>query len=95
MLNLNERFYYRLNISHNEYCHNCRHFIEDKLESSFDNPFLQEIDTRYFQSFGEVSNDKKQIIKATQKGKNLINIAPNSLVAIDLAALWFEQQKND
>ncbi|TLD80371.1 DNA topoisomerase [Helicobacter trogontum] len=41
----------------------------------------------------EVSNDKKQIIKATQKGKNLINIAPNSLVAIDLTALWFEQQK--
>lgn len=36
---------------------------------------------------------KNRIIKATQKDKNLINIAPNSLVAIDLTALWFEQQK--
>lgn len=43
------------------YCHNCRHFIEDKLESSFDNPFLQEIDTRYFQSFGKTTLQKNSL----------------------------------
>ncbi|OCR84649.1 DNA topoisomerase 3 [Campylobacter fetus] len=40
-----------------------------------------------------VSKDKKQTIKSTLKGRNLINLAPKSLAAIDTTALWFEQQK--
>lgn len=41
----------------------------------------------------EVSNDKKQIIKSTEKGKNLILLAPKSLNCVDMTALWFEEQK--
>ncbi|MCR6580348.1 DNA topoisomerase 3 [Campylobacter insulaenigrae] len=41
----------------------------------------------------EVSNDKKQIIKSTKKGKDLIAISPKSLTTPDMTALWFEQQK--
>lgn len=41
----------------------------------------------------EVSNDKKQVVKSTQKGKELIKNAPNSLSCVDMTALWFEQQK--
>lgn len=43
--------------------------------------------------FISVSNDKKQIIHATQKGKDLIAIAPEILTCVDMTALWFEKQK--
>lgn len=41
----------------------------------------------------KVSNDKKQVVKSTQKGKNLITLSPKSLTTPDMTALWFEQQK--
>lgn len=41
-----------------------------------------------------VSNDKKQIINATKKGKDLIAFAPNILSSPDMTALWFEKQKS-
>ncbi|HEG6130841.1 TPA: DNA topoisomerase 3 [Campylobacter jejuni] len=41
----------------------------------------------------EVSKDKKQIIKSTKKGKDLIALSPKSLTTPDMTALWFEQQK--
>ncbi|WP_104722732.1 DNA topoisomerase 3 [Helicobacter mesocricetorum] len=41
----------------------------------------------------EVSNDKKQIVKSTKKGKDLISLSPKSLTTPDMTALWFEQQK--
>lgn len=40
-----------------------------------------------------VSEDKKQVIKSTSKGRNLITLAPKSLTVIDTTALWYEQQK--
>lgn len=40
-----------------------------------------------------VSNDKKQIVNATQKGKDLISLAPKLLTTADMTALWFEEQK--
>lgn len=43
--------------------------------------------------FISVSNDKKQIIHATQKGKDLISVAPEILTCVDMTALWFEKQK--
>lgn len=42
----------------------------------------------------EVSEDKKQIVKSTQKGKDLIKIAPDCLTCVDMTALWFEMQKD-
>ncbi|EIK3780507.1 DNA topoisomerase 3, partial [Campylobacter coli] len=41
----------------------------------------------------EVSKDKKQIIKSTKKGRDLIKLSPKSLITPDMTALWFEQQK--
>ncbi|AWI35145.1 DNA topoisomerase 3 [Helicobacter apodemus] len=41
----------------------------------------------------EVSKDKKQIVKSTKKGKDLISLSPKSLATPDMTALWFEQQK--
>ncbi len=41
----------------------------------------------------EVSKDKKQIVKSTKKGKDLISLSPKSLTTPDMTALWFEQQK--
>ncbi|EAJ3680364.1 DNA topoisomerase III [Campylobacter jejuni] len=41
----------------------------------------------------EVSKDKKQIIKSTKKGRDLIKLSPKSLITPDITALWFEQQK--
>lgn len=41
----------------------------------------------------KVSNDKKQIIKSTDKGRKLIELSPPSLSTPDMTALWFEQQK--
>lgn len=41
----------------------------------------------------EVSNDKKQVIKSTKKGRDLISLAPKSLNCVDMTALWFEEQK--
>lgn len=43
--------------------------------------------------FISVSNDKKQVIHATQKGRDLIAIAPEILTCVDMTALWFEKQK--
>lgn len=40
-----------------------------------------------------VSNDKKQNIKATQKGINLIEILNELLTKPDMTALWYEKQK--
>ncbi|EPB5136959.1 DNA topoisomerase 3, partial [Campylobacter coli] len=40
----------------------------------------------------EVSKDKKQIIKSTKKGRDLIKLSPKSLITPDMTALWFEQQ---
>ena len=41
----------------------------------------------------EVSKDKKQVVKSTKKGKDLIALSPKSLTTPDMTALWFEQQK--
>ncbi|MFH5346674.1 DNA topoisomerase 3 [Campylobacter coli] len=41
----------------------------------------------------EVSKDKKQIIKSTKKGRDLIKLSPKSLITPDMTALWFKQQK--
>ena len=41
-----------------------------------------------------VSNDKKQIINATKKGKDLIAFTPSILSSPDMTALWFEKQKS-
>lgn len=41
-----------------------------------------------------VSDDKKQTITSTEKGKELIKNAPNSLRSADMTALWFEMQKD-
>ncbi|TKX28912.1 DNA topoisomerase 3 [Campylobacter estrildidarum] len=41
----------------------------------------------------EVSKDKKQVVKSTKKGKNLIALSPKLLTTPDMTALWFEQQK--
>lgn len=41
----------------------------------------------------EISNDKKQIVKSTKKGKDLVAIAPEILTCVDMTALWFEKQK--
>ena len=41
----------------------------------------------------EISNDKKQIVKSTKKGKDLVAIAPGILTCVDMTALWFEKQK--
>lgn len=38
----------------------------------------------------EVSKDKKQIIKSTKKGRDLIKLSPKSLITPDMTALWFE-----
>ncbi|MSN96910.1 DNA topoisomerase III [Campylobacter sp. FMV-PI01] len=43
--------------------------------------------------FISVSDDKKQVIHATQKGKDLIAVAPEILTSVDMTALWFEKQK--
>lgn len=43
--------------------------------------------------FISVSDDKKQVIHATQKGKDLIAVAPEILTCVDMTALWFEKQK--
>ncbi|PHY90914.1 DNA topoisomerase, partial [Campylobacter vulpis] len=41
----------------------------------------------------EVSKDKKQVVKSTQKGRDLIALSPKALTTPDMTALWFEQQK--
>lgn len=41
----------------------------------------------------EVSEDKKQVVKSTQKGRDLIALSPKALTTPDMTALWFEQQK--
>lgn len=41
----------------------------------------------------EVSQDKKQVVKSTKKGRDLISLSPKSLTTPDMTALWFEQQK--
>ena len=51
------------------------------------------IKTLIERNYIEVSKDKKQIIKSTQKGKELIKALPQLLVSPDMTALWFEQQK--
>lgn len=40
-----------------------------------------------------VSNDKKQVVTSTQKGRDLIALAPALLSTPDMTALWFEEQK--
>ena len=51
------------------------------------------IKTLIDRAYIEVSKDKKQVIKSTKKGRNLINLSPKSLSTPDMTALWFEQQK--
>ena len=41
----------------------------------------------------EISKDKKQQIKSTDKGKNLIRCCSNLLATPDMTALWYEYQK--
>lgn len=41
----------------------------------------------------EISKDKKQQIKSTQKGKNLIKCCSSLLATPDMTALWYEYQK--
>lgn len=43
------------------YFHNVRHKISEKLESKYDNDFLQEIDDRYYQSFNNVALFKNSL----------------------------------
>ncbi len=43
--------------------------------------------------FFDHNGDKKQIIKSTKKGRDLIKLSPKSLITPDMTALWFEQQK--
>ncbi|NDJ28057.1 DNA topoisomerase III [Campylobacter sp. MIT 12-8780] len=45
------------------------------------------------QGYIEVSNDKKQVIKSTPKGKDLIKFVTPILSRPDMTALWFEYQK--
>lgn len=40
-----------------------------------------------------VSEDKKQVVNATKKGKDLIALAPSILKTPEMTALWFEKQK--
>ncbi|ECK2550113.1 DNA topoisomerase III [Campylobacter jejuni] len=51
------------------------------------------IQTLIDREYIEVSKDKKQIIKSTQKGKELIKYLPQMLSSPDMTALWYEQQK--
>ncbi|EAJ3175783.1 DNA topoisomerase III [Campylobacter coli] len=51
------------------------------------------IKTLFEREYIEVSKDKKQIIKSTKKGRDLIKLSPKSLITPDMTALWFEQQK--
>ncbi|TKX29178.1 DNA topoisomerase 3 [Campylobacter aviculae] len=49
--------------------------------------------TLIYRGYIEVSKDKKQVVKSTKKGKNLIALSPKLLTTPDMTALWFEQQK--
>lgn len=43
------------------YFHNCRHTINDKFESNFNNSYLKEIDERYYNAFKEGSLFKNSL----------------------------------